>query len=84
MHKTEEIKYERCFYIRITSNVEVGEARCGDPMRLLQAPAYSFSFSDGGNGPKGALNDESSSKGELGFQEQFFGRVRMLVIVDVK
>ena len=60
------------FYIDITSDVKVGEALSSDPRRLLQAPACSFSFSDGGNGPKGALNGESSSKGELGFQEQFW------------
>ena len=43
------------FGINITSNVKVGEARCGDPRGLLRAPACSFSFSNGGNGPKGAL-----------------------------
>ena len=43
---------ENGFYIKITSNVEVGEARCGDPMRLLRAPACSFSFFDGGKWAK--------------------------------
>ena len=42
------------FCINVTSNVKVGEALCNDP-RLLQAPTCSFSFSNGGNGPKGAL-----------------------------
>ena len=42
------------FYIDITSGVKVGEALRSDPRRLLQAPAYSFSFSDGGKmGQKG-------------------------------
>ena len=52
--------------------MKVGEALCSDPRRSLQAPACSFSSFGGGNGPKGALNGESSSKGELGFQEQFW------------
>ena len=45
------------------------------PIALIRevAPSSScsFSFFDGGNGPKEALNGESSSKGELGFHEQF-------------
>ena len=48
------------FYYYFLS-MKVGEALCSDPRWLLQAPACSFSFSDGGNGPKGALNGESSS-----------------------
>ena len=59
-------------FIDNTSNVKVGEALCARPSRWLRASSCSFSFSDGGNGPKGALNGESSSKGELGFQEQFW------------
>ena len=43
-----------------------------NPVALIRevAPSSScfFSFSNGGNGPKGALN------GELGFQEQFWQR----------
>ena len=46
------------------------------PVALIQevtpSSSCSFSFSDGGNRPKGALNGESSSKGELGFQEHFW------------
>ena len=45
---------ENGFYIKITFGVKVGEAHCGDPRGSLQAPVCSFSFSDGGNGPKGA------------------------------
>ena len=48
--------------------MEVGEALCAGPSRWLRAPSCSFSFSNGGNGPKGALN------GELGFQEQLWQR----------
>ena len=48
--------------------MEVGEALCGDPSRWLRASSCFFSFSNGGNGPKGALN------GELGFQEKFWQR----------
>ena len=48
------------------------------PFALIREVALSsncsFSFFGGGNGPKGALNGESSSKGELGFQEQFWQR----------
>ena len=55
-------KMRNGFYINITSGVKVGEALCSDLRRLLQAPAYSFSFSDGGNGPQGALNGEISSR----------------------
>ena len=62
MHETKQQNVKNGFYIDITSDVEVGEALCGDPRRLLQAPACSFSFSNGGNGPKGALNGESSSR----------------------
>ena len=43
------------FYISITSNVKVGEARCSGPRGFLQALICSFSFSNGGNGPKEAL-----------------------------
>ena len=47
-----------------------------NPVALIREVALSsscsFSFSNGGNGPKGVLNGESSSKGELGFQEQFW------------
>ena len=39
---------------------------------VAPSSSCSFSFSGGGNGPKGALNGESSSKGELGFQEKFW------------
>ena len=62
MHETKQQNVKNGFYIDITSDVKVGEALCSDPRRLLQAPACSFSFSDGGNGPKGALNGESSSR----------------------
>ena len=39
---------------------------------VAPSSSCSFTFSSGRNGPKGALNGESSSKGELGFQEQFW------------
>ena len=55
MHEIEKQDAQNGFYISITSNVKVGEARCGDPRGLLRAPTCSFSFSIGGNGPKGAL-----------------------------
>ena len=35
MHKTEKQNVNNGFDINITSNVEVGEARCGDPRGLL-------------------------------------------------
>ena len=54
MHETEKQDARNGFYISITSGVKVGEARCGDLRGSLQAPVCSFSFSDGGNGPKGA------------------------------
>ena len=62
MHETKQQNVKNGFYIDITSDVKVGEALCSDPRWLLQAPACFFSFSDGGNGPKGALNGESSSR----------------------
>ena len=62
MHETKQRNVKNGFYIDITSDVKVGESLCSDPRQLLQAPACSFSFSDGGNGPKGALNGESSSR----------------------
>ena len=55
MHKIEKQNVNNGFGINITSNVKVGEALCSDPRGLLQAPTCSFSFSNGGNGPKGAL-----------------------------
>ena len=61
MHETKQQNVKNGFYIDITSDVKVGEALCNDPRRLLKAPACS-SFSNGGNGPKGALNGESSSR----------------------
>ena len=61
MHETKQQYVKNGFYIDITFDVKVGEALCSDPRWSLQAPACSFSFSDGGNGPKGALNGESSS-----------------------
>ena len=62
MHETKQQNVNNGFYIDITSAVKVGEALRSDPRWLLQAPACSFSFSDGGNGPKGALNSESISR----------------------
>ena len=62
MHKREKQNVNNGFGIDITSNVEVGEARCGDPRGLLRAPSCSFSFSNGGNGPKGGSQGESSSR----------------------
>ena len=55
-------KCKEWFFIDNTSNVKVGEALCAGPSRWLRAPSCSFSFSNGGNGPKGALNGESSSR----------------------
>ena len=53
MHETKQQNVNNGFYIDITSGVKVGEALRSDPRQLLQAPACSFSFCDGGNGPKG-------------------------------
>ena len=39
---------------------------------VAPSSSCSFSFFGGGNGPKGTLNGESSSRGEQGFQEQFW------------
>ena len=39
---------------------------------VASSSSCSFSSSGGGNGAKGALNGESSSRGEQGFQEQFW------------
>ena len=61
MHETKQQNVRNGFYIDITFDVEVGEALCSDPRGFLRAPTCSFSFSDGGNGTKGALNGESSS-----------------------
>ena len=55
MHEIEKQDVKNGFCINVTSNVKVGEALCSDPRGLLQAPTCSFSFSNGGNGPKGAL-----------------------------
>ena len=55
MHETEKQDAKNGFYISITSNVKVGEALCSGPRGLLRAPTCSFSFSNDGNGPKGAL-----------------------------
>ena len=63
--------------------MEVGEALCAGPSRWLRASSCSFSFSNGGNGPKGALNGESSSMVSEGFKSNF-GRGRILVIVDLE
>ena len=54
--------------------MKVGEALCGDLSRWLRASSCFFSFSNGGNGPKGALNGESSLNGKLIFHEQFWQR----------
>ena len=48
-------KMRNGYYINITSGVKVGETLCSDPRGLLRAPTVSFSSSNGGNGPKGAL-----------------------------
>ena len=53
MHETKQQNVKNGFYIDITFNVEDDEACCGDPRGLLQDPSCSFSFSSGGNGPKG-------------------------------
>ena len=42
--------------------------------RWLRASSCFFSFSNGGNGPKGGSHSESSFNGELGFHEQFWQR----------
>ena len=55
MREIEKQNVNNGFGINITSNVKVGEVRCSDPRGLLRAPNCSFSFSNGGNGPKGAL-----------------------------
>ena len=48
--------------------------------KLQPAPSLSLMVE---NGPKGALNGESSSKGELWFQELFW-QSKGAMIVDVK
>ena len=55
MHEIEKQDIKNGFCINVTSNVKVGEALCAGPSRWLGALSCSFSFSNGGNGPKGAL-----------------------------
>ena len=63
--------------------MKVGESLCGDPSRWLQASSYFFSFSNGVNGPKGALTVKVASMVRYGFTSNF-GRGKILVIVDMK
>ena len=59
-HKAKQWKVNNDFY-QSDLQWKVGEALCDDPSRWLRASSYFLSFSNGGNGPKGALNGESSS-----------------------
>ena len=75
--------------------MKVGESLCGDLSRWLRASSCFFSFSNGGNGPKGALTVKVASMVSYGFTVKVasmvsygfmsnFGRGRILVIVDME
>ena len=61
MYEAQISKKVKNYFIDLTSDEEVGEALCGDPSRWLRASSCFFSFSNGRNGPKGALTVKVAS-----------------------